>query len=482
MIDLKDPSLFTEACLIGGRWIPAESGRSLDVTDPATGEVLGQVPAMGAKEARLAVEAAAAALKDWSAHSANERAAIMRRWHTLMTDAQDDLAMIMTREQGKPLAEARGEIAYGASFIEWFAEQARRNNGDVVPAAHRDKRIMVLRQPVGVCAAITPWNFPNAMLTRKLGPALAAGCTMVVRPASQTPYSALAIAVLAERAGIPKGVINVITGPATAIGAELTSNPTVRKLSFTGSTEVGRALMRQCAGTVKKLSLELGGNAPFIVFEDADIDAAVEGALVAKFRNNGQTCVCANRLYVHRSVYPEFVARLACRVSSLRVGNGLDQGVQLGPLIDEVAVRRVEQHIADAVAGGASIAAGGSRLHGNYVEPTVLMDVNAQMRLVHEETFGPVAPVIAFDSDDEVIEQANATEYGLASYVYTRSLNRSWRIAEALQYGMVGLNTGLISTVEAPFGGVKQSGLGREGSAYGMDEYTEMKYVCVGLD
>jgi succinate-semialdehyde dehydrogenase/glutarate-semialdehyde dehydrogenase len=482
MENLKDQGLFVQQSLIDGTWQDALNSQVREVVNPATGERVGTVPNMGEAETRMAILAAARAFPAWAARSAKERAVLLRRWHDLMMEAQDDLARIMTIEQGKPLSESRGEIAYGASFIEWFAEQGRRNNGDVIPAPQTDKRIMVLRQPIGVCAAITPWNFPNAMLTRKLAPALAAGCTMVVKPASQTPFSALAIAVLAERAGIPKGVINVVTGDAGAIAKELTGNPVVRKLSFTGSTEIGRVLMRQCAEHIKKVSLELGGNAPFIVFEDANVDAAVQGAMIAKFRNNGQTCVCANRIYVHRSVYDEFARKLAASVLSMKLGNGLEAGVSVGPLIDAKALAKVEEHIGDALGKGAELITGGRRLDGNFFEPTVMVGVTQHMLVAREETFGPLAPLIAFDSEEEVIQMANDTEYGLASYVYTRDLARSWRVSERLEYGMVGVNTGLISTAEAPFGGIKQSGLGREGSQYGMDDYTELKYVCVGLD
>jgi succinate-semialdehyde dehydrogenase / glutarate-semialdehyde dehydrogenase len=478
---LKDSSLFKQSCLIDGAWMTAEDGQTVSVNNPATGESIGTVPCMGQKETQQAIAAAEKALKPWASLSAKARSDKLKKWFELMMEAQADLAQIMTIEQGKPLTEAMGEVAYGASFIEWFAEQARRNNGDVIPAAQPDKRIVVLKQPIGVCAAITPWNFPNAMLTRKLGPALAAGCTMVVKPALQTPYSALAVGVLAERAGIPAGVINIVTGKASAIGAELTSNPVVRKLSFTGSTEVGRTLMRQCSETIKKVSLELGGNAPFIVFEDADIEQAVAGAMIAKFRNNGQTCVCANRIYVQRSVYHQFARMLAEKVSSLKVGNGLDEGVQIGPLIDTFAAKKVEEHITDALSHGAKILTGGTALGGNFFAPTVMVDVTNDMKVCEEETFGPLAALIPFDTEEQVLEMANATEFGLASYAYTKDLARSWRVSEGLEYGMVGLNTGLISTAEAPFGGVKQSGLGREGSSYGMDDYTELKYVCVGL-
>jgi len=481
MLALKDPDLLRDCALIGGVWEAADSGATLAVRNPATGDEVGRVPRMGAAETTRAVQAAARAFPAWAALSVKRRADLLRRWYELMMAAQDDLALIMTTEQGKPLAEARGEIAYGASFVEWFAEEARRSYGDVIPATQPGHRIVVLRQPVGVCAAITPWNFPNAMLARKLGPALAAGCTMVVKPASQTPFSALAMAVLAERAGIPPGVINVLTGSAAQIAGELCANPTVRKISFTGSTEIGRELMRASADTIKKLSLELGGNAPFIVFDDADIDAAVDGAMIAKFRNNGQTCVCANRIFVQRGVYDAFADKLSRRVAELRVGDGLEAGVQVGPLIDERALAKVEQHIADATGKGATLRVGGERLGGNFFSPAVLTGVTRAMRVSEEETFGPVAPLIRFDTEDEVVRQANDTEFGLASYFYTSDLKRSWRVAERLEAGMVGINTGLISTAEAPFGGVKQSGTGREGSKYGMDDYMERKYVCVGV-
>jgi len=481
MIKLTDPQLFVQHCVIDGKWLSALNGQTIEVFNPATGAKVGTIPKLGAAETTLAIDAASRAFPEWSAKSAKERSVLLRRWYELMTQAQDDLARIMTLEQGKPLAESRSEIAYGASFIEWFSEQVRRNNGDIIPSPQQDKRIVVLRQAIGVCAAITPWNFPNAMLARKLGPALAAGCTMVVKPAAQTPYSALAMAVLAERAGIPHGVINIVTGDAGEIAGVLTASPVVRAISFTGSTEVGRKLMHQCADTIKKISLELGGNAPFIVFEDADLDAAVEGAMVAKFRNNGQTCVCANRIYVHRNIYEQYCKKLVARVRSLIVGNGLDAGVDVGPLIDDKAVNKVKEHIADAVKHGAKVVIGGNHLEGNFFEPTILTEVNNQMQVAREETFGPVAPLIPFDNDEDVISMANDTEYGLASYFYTQNMDRSWRVAERLEYGIVGVNTGLISMAEAPFGGIKQSGLGREGSQYGMDEYTELKYVCVGL-
>lgn len=481
MLALKDPTLLRDRALIGGEWEAADSGATLGVRDPATGDEVGEVPRMGAAETARAVEAASRAFPAWSALSVKRRSDLLRRWYELLMAAQDDLALIMTTEQGKPLAEARGEIAYGASFIEWFSEEARRGYGDVIPATQPGHRIVVLRQPVGVCAAITPWNFPNAMLARKLGPALAAGCTMVVKPASQTPFSALAMAVLAERAGIPPGVINVVTGGAAEIAGELCANPLVRKISFTGSTEIGRSLMRACADTIKKLSLELGGNAPFIVFDDADIDAAVDGAMIAKFRNNGQTCVCANRIFVQSGIYDVFADRLSRRVAELRVGNGLEAGVQVGPLIDARALAKVEEHIDDAIGKGAQLRTGGRRLGGNFISPAVLTGVTRAMRVSEEETFGPLAPLIRFETEDEVVRLANDTEFGLASYFYTKDLQRSWRVAERLEAGMVGVNTGLISTAEAPFGGVKQSGTGREGSKYGMDDYTERKYVCVGV-
>ncbi|MCY1199147.1 Glutarate-semialdehyde dehydrogenase DavD [compost metagenome] len=479
MQGLKDPTLFRQQALIGGTWLDAPD--TITVRNPATAETIGYVPRMSGAATRQAIEAAEAALPAWTALTAKRRSELLRHWFERMMAAQDDLALILTTEQGKPLAEARGEIAYGASFIEWFAEEARRTYGEVIPSANADTRLVALRQPIGVCAAITPWNFPNAMLARKLGPALAAGCTMVVKPASQTPFSALAMAVLAEQAGIPPGVINIVTGSASEIAGELTANPQVRKISFTGSTEVGRQLMKQSAPTIKKLSLELGGNAPFIVFDDADLDAAVEGAMVAKFRNNGQTCVCANRILVHDAVYDAFASKLVARVAALRVGNGVAAGVQIGPLIDAKAVQKVEEHIADALAGGAKLAIGGRRLEGNFFEPAVMTGVTSSMLVAREETFGPLAPLIRFADEDEAVRIANDTEFGLASYIYTRSLRRSWRIAERLEFGMVGVNTGLISTAEAPFGGIKQSGLGREGSRHGIDDYMELKYVCMGV-
>src|SRR5436190_4684798 len=471
-LSLKDPSLFREQCYLDGAWASADSGGSIKVNNPATGETIGSVPDMGAAEAKRAVEAADRAWPAWRAKTAKERAAILRKWYDLMMANQDDLGLLLTTEQGKPLAEAKGEIAYGASFIEWFAEEGKRIYGEVIPPHQSDKRILVLKQPIGVCALVTPWNFPNAMITRKAGPALAAGCTVVLKPASQTPYSALAIAELAERAGIPKGVFNVITGNSRAIGGELTANPTVRKLSFTGSTEVGRVLMRQSADTIKKLSLELGGNAPFVVFDDADIDAAVDGAIASKYRNAGQTCVCANRIYVQDSVYDEFVEKLSKKVSAMKIGDGTEAGVVQGPLINMDAIDKVEKHIADAVKGGAKIITGGKRhaLGGSFFEPTVLSNVKADALVAHEETFGPLAPVFRFKEEADVIAMCNNSPFGLASYFYSRDLGRVWRVAEALESGMVGVNTGLITTEVAPFGGVKESGLGREGSHHGMEE------------
>jgi len=479
---LKDPTLLRESCFIDGSWSAADSGATLAVRNPATAQTLATIPNMGAAETKRAIAAAAAALPAWRARTAKDRAVIMRRWFDLMITHQDDLATLMTAEQGKPLAESKTEIVYSASFIEWFAEEAKRLYGDIIPGHQSDKRIMVLRQPVGVVAAITPWNFPSAMITRKAGPALAAGCTLVLKPATQTPLSALALAELAHRAGIPKGVFNVVTGSATAIGGEMTGNPTVRKLTFTGSTEVGKKLMVQCAGTVKKLSLELGGNAPFIVFDDADLDAAVQGALASKYRNTGQTCVCANRLLVQAGVYEEFATKLKAAVTQLRVGDGLAAVTDQGPLIDAKAVAKVEEHIADALAKGAKIALGGKRhaLGGTFFEPTILTDVTPKMLLAREETFGPVAPLFKFETEAQAIAMANDTEFGLAAYIYTRDLARSWRVSEAVEYGIVGLNTGIISTEVAPFGGVKESGTGREGSKYGILDYTEIKYVCVG--
>jgi succinate-semialdehyde dehydrogenase/glutarate-semialdehyde dehydrogenase len=481
-IKLKDPTLLRDACCIAGEWLAADNGERITVTNPADGQTLGTVPRMGAAETRRAIVAADAAWPAWRARPAKERSNLLRKWFELMMAHQDDLAAIMTAEQGKPLAEARGEVAYGASFIEWFAEEAKRIYGDTIPAPAVDRRIVAIKQPVGVVAAITPWNFPNAMITRKVGPALAAGCTVVVKPASQTPFSALALAELALRAGIPKGVVNVVTGSAAAIGGELTANPTVRKLSFTGSTEIGRELMAQCAPTIKKLSLELGGNAPFIVFDDADLDAAVKGAIASKYRNTGQTCVCVNRVLVQASVYDAFAAKLVAAVSKLKVADGFTEGAQQGPLIDRAALEKVEAHVADATSKGAKVLLGGKRhaLGGSFYEPTVLADVTPAMAVAREETFGPVAPLFRFADEAEAIRMANDTEFGLASYFYARDVGRIVRVAEALEYGMVGINEGLISNEVAPFGGVKQSGLGREGSKYGIDEYLEIKYLCVG--
>ncbi len=481
-LPLHDPSLFREACAIDGKWVEAGSGRTIAVANPATGEALGTVPALSAAETRGAIEAANRALPGWRAMTAKERAAILRRLHDLMMANQEDLAVIMTAEQGKPLAESRGEIAYAASFIEWFAEEGKRVYGDVIPQNARGRRIIVQKQPIGVFAAITPWNFPAAMITRKTGPGWAAGCTGVIRPASQTPFSALAIAVLAERAGMPPGVCNVITGPAAEVGGELTSNPIVRKLTFTGSTEIGARLLAQCAPTIKKTSMELGGNAPFIVFDDADLDAAVAGAMVCKYRNTGQTCVCANRILVQDSVYDAFTEKLLAAVAALKVGNGMEEGVTQGPLINADAVRKVEAHIADARAKGAKIAAGGARhaLGGTFFQPTVLTDVPKDADIFRDETFGPVAPLFRFRTEEEAIAMANDTEFGLAAYFYARDVGRVFRVAEALEYGIVGINEGIISTEVAPFGGVKSSGLGREGSKYGIEDYLEIKYMALG--
>src|SRR6056297_3552298 len=481
-MQLTNPDLFRSRCYVAGEWADADEGGTIAVENPATGERLGTVPSVGAAETRRAIAAAEEAMADWRARPAAERAAVRRRGYGLMMEHQEDLAVIMTAEQGKPMKESRGEIAYAAEFLEWFAEEGKRVYGDIIPSPQAGRRLLVLKQPVGVVAAITPWNFPAAMITRKAGPALAAGCTFVCKPASQTPYSALALAVLAEEAGIPAGVFSVLTGSASAIGGEMTGNPTVRKLSFTGSTEIGKLLMEQCAGTMKKVSLELGGNAPFIVFDDADLDAAVEGALISKYRNTGQTCVCTNRFLVQDSVYTAFADKLATAVAKMKVGNGLENDTQQGPLIDSDAVNTVEEHIADALNQGAHILLGGKRhsLGGSFFEPTVVTDVTPEMRMAKEETFGPVAPLFRFHTDDEAVNMANDTEFGLASYFYTQNLTRSWKISERLEYGIVGVNTGLISTTVAPFGGVKESGLGREGSKYGVEDYLEIKYVCLG--
>ncbi|MES2887891.1 MAG: NAD-dependent succinate-semialdehyde dehydrogenase [Pseudomonadota bacterium] len=479
MLTLQKPDLLRQRALVAGEWITCADVHP--VTNPATGAVLGTVPKLTAAHAKQAIEAADRAQRTWKKVPAKERATVLRRLSTLMLTHSDDLARLMTAEQGKPLSESVGEIAYAASFIEWFAEEARRVYGDTIPAPQGDRRILVLKEPVGVCAAITPWNFPTAMLTRKAGPALAAGCAMVVKPAMQTPFSALAFAALAEEAGLPPGLLSVLTGDAATLGGEFTANPLVRKLTFTGSTAVGRVLMRQCADTVKKVSLELGGNAPFIVFDDADLDAAVAGALAAKYRNTGQTCVCANRIYVQRGIYETFATRFVQAVEGLRVGNGMDEGVTQGPLIDAKAVTKVQEHIADALSQGARVLTGGQphTLGGTFFQPTVLGDVTARMKVAREETFAPLAPLFAFDTEAEVLAAANDTEFGLAAYVYTRDIGRVWRMSEGLEYGMVGVNSGLISTAEAPFGGIKQSGLGREGSRHGLDEYLELKYVCI---
>jgi len=481
-LKLADPTLLRDACCIDGRWVQADAGQTLAVLNPATGEVVGTVPAMGATETRRAIEAASRAFPAWRATLAADRAVILRRLYGLMLDNLEDLAALMTAEQGKPLAESRGEIRYAASFIEWFAEEARRVYGDTIPQNEHGRRIIVLKEPVGVFAAITPWNFPAAMITRKAGPGWAAGCTGVLRPASQTPLSTLAIAVLAERAGLPPGVCNVVTGPAEPIGQELTANPLVRKLSFTGSTETGAKLIQQCAPTVKRLSMELGGNAPFIVFDDADLDAAVEGAMASKFRNSGQTCVCANRILVQDAVYEEFAGRLTREVAALEVGNGMDPGVTQGPMINAAAIEKVEAHIADAVGGGARLLIGGRRhaLGGNFFEPTVLGDVPPRALVFREETFGPLAPLFRFRTEAEAVALANDTPFGLAAYFYSRDVGRIFRVAEGLEYGIIGINEGIISTAVAPFGGMKSSGLGREGSKYGIDEYLEIKYLAVG--
>ena len=479
---LSDSSLFRQQCYVNGQWLDASSALSISVLNPATQAKLGTVPSLGKDEIVAAIDAAHAAQPAWAAKTAKERAVLLRRWFELLLANQDDLATIMTAEQGKPLAESKGEISYAAGFIEWFAEEGKRLYGDIIPGHQADKRIMVIRQPVGVVAAITPWNFPAAMITRKEGPALAAGCTCVIKPASQTPFSALALMELAHRAGIPPGVVNVICGSANLIGGELTSNPKIRKVSFTGSTEIGKKLMAQCASTVKKTSMELGGNAPFIVFDDADLDAAVQGALASKYRNSGQTCVCANRLLVQDKVYDAFAVKLTAAVKALRIGDGLAGPTELGPLIDMKAVEKVEEHVADAVSKGAKVALGGKRhaLGGRFFEPTILIDVTPAMAVAREETFGPVAPLFRFAAEADAIALANDTEFGLAAYFYGRDVGRIWRVAEALEYGIVGINTGIISTEVAPFGGVKESGLGREGSKYGLEEFLEIKYLCLG--
>ena len=480
--NLSDPSLFRQQCYVDGQWIDADSGETLEVTNPADGSLLGTIPKLGVSETRRAIEAANKAWPAWRNMLAKERANILRRWYGLMMANVDDLGLLLTLEQGKPLAEGKGEIAYGASFIEWFAEEAKRIYGDTIPQHQADKRIVVIKQPVGVVAAITPWNFPNAMITRKCGPALAAGCPIVIKPATATPYSALALAALAERAGIPAGIFSVVTGGSGAIGGEMTSNPLVRKLTFTGSTEVGKVLIEQCAQTVKKVSMELGGNAPFLVFDDADLDAAVEGAMMSKFRNTGQTCVCANRILVQDGVYDAFADKLSAAVKGLKVGPGTEDGTNQGPLIDRAALDKVEEHVSDAVSKGATVMIGGKPhdLGGTFYEPTVIANVTTQMKVTREETFGPVAPLFRFSTEEEGVALANDTEFGLASYFYARDLGRVWRVGEGLEAGIIGINTGIISTEVAPFGGVKESGIGREGSKYGIEDFLEMKYLCMG--
>lgn len=482
MKDLSRQDLFKQQAYINGQWLDADSGETLNVTNPANGEVLGTIPNMGAAETHRAIEAAEKAQKLWRAKSAKERAVIMRNWFELVMENQDDLALIMTLEQGKPLAEARGEIAYGASYLEWYAEEGKRAYGDVIPGPASDRRVIVTKEPVGVCAAITPWNFPAAMITRKVGAALGAGCSIVVKPAAETPYSAFALCVLAEEAGVPSGLVSVVTGSASEIGKEMTSNPIVRKLSFTGSTEVGRILMSQCSDQIKKVSLELGGNAPFIVFNDADLDAAVEGAMMSKYRNAGQTCVCANRIYVQDEIYDAFAEKFVAAVNQIKVGDGTVEGVNQGPLIDEAAVTKVQDHIADALSKGAKVATGGKphSLGGLFFEPTVVTEVTSEMKVAREETFGPLAPLFRFKTEEEVVQMANNTEYGLAAYFYSRDIGRVWRVAEALEYGMVAINNGILSNEAAPFGGVKQSGIGREGAKYGLDDYMVIKYMLIG--
>ena len=478
---LRDPSLLQQAAYVAGEWIEAK-GQGIAVRNPSTGELVGHVPKLGAADVERAIKAAEAAQKPWAARTAKDRMTVLRRWFELILANQEDLGALLTMEQGKPFAEAKGEIVYGASFIDWFAEEGRRAYGDLIPGHQPDKRLLVLKQPVGVVGAITPWNFPNAMITRKAAPAFAAGCSMVLKPASQTPFSAMALALLGERAGLPAGLFSVVTGSASEIGGILTSSPIVRKITFTGSTEIGAQLLAQSAPTIKKVSMELGGNAPFLVFEDADLDAAVEGAIIAKYRNNGQTCVCANRIYVQKGVYDAFAAKLSAAVAKMKTGDGFEPGVNFGPLIDAKAVEKVEAHIADAKAKGAKVALGGARdaRGGLFFQPTILTGVTPEMAVSREETFGPVAPLFSFETEAEAVALANATEFGLASYFYSRDLARVWRVSEALDYGMVGVNTGLISTAEAPFGGVKASGLGREGSRYGLEEFLEIKYVCMG--
>ena len=482
-LSLKDPSLLVEAALVGNEWVKASSASEMQtILNPATGEVVGNVPILGATETQKAIADAETAQKEWAAKTAKERSIIVRRWFELLMENQDDLAIILTAEQGKPLAEAKGEIAYGASFLEWFAEEARRAYGQIIPGHQHDKRIMVLKQPIGVVAAITPWNFPNAMITRKAGPAIAAGCAMVLKPAPQTPFSATALALLAERAGVPRGILSVITGNAEAIGGAMTRSSIVRKLTFTGSTAVGAKLYAQCAPTIKKLGLELGGNAPFIVFDDADLDAAVDAPITSKYRNNGQTCVCANRIYVHEAIYDAFAEKLSAKIAQMKVGDGMNEGVTFGPLINEAALAKVETHVADATSKGAKAILGGARheLGGTFYQPTILTDVTSDMIITKEETFGPVAPLFKFSDEAAVIKAANDTEFGLCSYFYAQDMARIWRVSEALETGIVGVNTGIISTEVAPFGGVKSSGLGREGSHFGFEEFLEIKYVCLG--
>jgi succinate-semialdehyde dehydrogenase/glutarate-semialdehyde dehydrogenase len=481
-MNIKDKNLFKQECYINGSWLSANNSNSFEVINPSTNSVIGTVPDLGQMEVESAISAADVALPKWRSKTAKERATILRRWFELCIEHTEDLARILTSEQGKPLSEARGEIAYGSAFIEWFSEEAKRTYGDVIPAPKNECRIIVTKEPVGVIAAITPWNFPNAMITRKVAAALAAGCTAIVKPASATPYSALALAELADRAGIPKGVFNVVTGSARVIGEELTSNPTVRKLSFTGSTKIGKLLMKQCTQTVKKVSMELGGNAPFIIFEDADLDKAVIGVMASKFRNAGQTCVCANRIFVHDAIYDKFKLLLADAVNNLIVGDGFDDEVSIGPLIDEQAIEKVEEHIGDAISKGAQVFLGGSRhtLGGTFFQPTIITDVSADALLMNDETFGPIAPLIRFSDESDVIQKANDTEFGLASYFYTQDIARLWRVADALECGIVGVNEGIVSTELAPFGGIKESGIGREGSKYGIDDYMEVKYICIG--
>lgn len=478
---LKDPTLLRKQCYIDGSWVDADSGQTIEVNNPATGEIIGRVPKLGVDETRRAIEAANAAWPAWRARTASERCAIIRKWRDLLLENQDDLGIIMTAEQGKPLAEAKGEIAYAAAFLEWFSEEGKRAYGDVIPQTNNDQRIVVVKQPIGVCAAITPWNFPSAMITRKAGPALAVGCTMISKPASATPFSALALAELGQRAGLPKGVFSVVTGSSGAIGGEMTANPIIRKLSFTGSTEVGKQLMQESAATMKKLSMELGGNAPFIVFDDADIDAAIEGAMISKYRNTGQTCVCTNRFFVQSGVYEAFCQKLVRAVEAMQVGDGLKGESQQGPMIDMASLEKVEEHVEDALAKGGKLLTGGKRhsLGGTFYQPTVIAEAEDSMLVAREETFGPLAPIFRFDTEEEVIRRANDTEFGLAAYFYTRDLARTWRVGEGIEYGMIGINTGLVSNAVAPFGGVKESGNGREGSRYGLDDYLEIKYLCM---